>query len=111
MRQLVELQLCHSAEIKAIIDRAWGVIHNKHKKAETTPAPPPANDPHSQENLQLQPLGQDKDRKRYWAVDGPCTISSPSARVSLFACICAIRRDSVSLLSAFCGFIILLRLT
>ncbi|KAF9814526.1 hypothetical protein IEO21_05077 [Rhodonia placenta] len=69
MRQLVELQLCHSAEIKAIIDRAWGVIHNKHKKAETTPAPPPANDPHSQENLQLQPLGQDKDRKRYWAVD------------------------------------------
>lgn len=70
MRQLVELQLCHSSPIKAIIDRAWGVIHNKHKKAETTASPPPPSDPQSRENLQMIPLGQDKERKRYWAVDG-----------------------------------------
>ncbi|CAL1695005.1 unnamed protein product [Somion occarium] len=69
LRQLVELQLCHSAEVKALIDRAWGVIHNKHKKHETTSAPPPPNDPHSMENLQLIPLGQDKERKRYWVID------------------------------------------
>ncbi|KAI0082084.1 hypothetical protein K474DRAFT_1741576 [Panus rudis PR-1116 ss-1] len=69
LRQLVELQLCHSAEIKAIIDRAWGVIHNKHKKHETTPAPPPPSDPQSMESLQLVPLGQDSQRKRYWVID------------------------------------------
>ncbi|OSD03250.1 hypothetical protein PYCCODRAFT_1434665 [Trametes coccinea BRFM310] len=69
LRQLVELQLCYSQEIKAIIDRAWGVIHNKHKKIEASALPPPPGDPQSQERLQLVPLGQDKDRKRYWVVD------------------------------------------
>ncbi|TFK94374.1 hypothetical protein K466DRAFT_642164 [Polyporus arcularius HHB13444] len=69
LRQLVELQLCHSHEIKSIIDRAWGVIHNKHKKTETPSLPPPPGDPLSQERLQLVPLGQDKERKRYWVVD------------------------------------------
>ncbi|KAI8968152.1 hypothetical protein BD414DRAFT_504263 [Trametes punicea] len=53
LRQLVELQLCHSQEIKAMIDRAWGVVHNKHKKIETSALPPPPSDPHSQERLQL----------------------------------------------------------
>ena len=70
LRQLVELQLCHSTEIKALIDRAWGVIHNKHKKAETTAPPPPPSDPFSQENLLFTPLGQDSQRKRYWIADG-----------------------------------------
>ncbi|KAI0756829.1 hypothetical protein C8Q80DRAFT_1130715 [Daedaleopsis nitida] len=69
LRQLVELQLCHSQEIKAIIDRAWGVVHNKHKKAESSTQPPPPGDPNSQERLQLVPLGQDRERKRYWVVD------------------------------------------
>ena len=70
LRQLVELQLCHGAEIKAIIDRAWGVIHNKHKKNEQTPAPPPPSDPFSQENLVLNPIGQDIQRRRFWVADG-----------------------------------------
>lgn len=70
LRQLVEIQLCHSIEIKRIIDRAWGVVHNKHKKSETTESRPPASDPQSQENLQLVPLGQDIQRKRYWVIDG-----------------------------------------
>ena len=70
LRQLVELQLSHSQEIKAIIDRAWGIVHNKHKKTETPVLPPPPGDPHSQERLQLVPLGQDRERKRYWVVDG-----------------------------------------
>ncbi|KAI0830489.1 hypothetical protein BC628DRAFT_1354213 [Trametes gibbosa] len=69
LRQMVELQLCHSQEIKAVIDRAWGVIHNKHKKIEVTALPPPPEDPQSQKRLQLVPLGQDKDRKRYWIID------------------------------------------
>ena len=54
----------------AIIDRAWGIVHNKHKKTETPVLPPPPGDPHSQERLQLVPLGQDRERKRYWIVDG-----------------------------------------
>lgn len=88
LRQLVELQLCHSSEVKGIIDRAWGVVHNKHKKNEVPPPPPPPTDPHSQENLQLLPLGQDKDRKRYWVVDGPCTfLPFRSPMTPVFACI------------------------
>ncbi|ESK98201.1 hypothetical protein Moror_318 [Moniliophthora roreri MCA 2997] len=69
LRQLVELQLTHSAEIKGKIDRAWGVYHNKNKKKDGPTAPPPSEDPESQENLQLQPLGQDITRKRYWVAD------------------------------------------
>ncbi|KAI0778361.1 hypothetical protein BD413DRAFT_508647 [Trametes elegans] len=69
LRQLVELQLCHSPQIKAVIDRAWGIVHNKHKKIEASALPPPPGDPQSQEKLQLVPLGQDKDRKRYWVID------------------------------------------
>lgn len=75
LRQLVELQLCHSFEIKRTIDRAWGVVHNKHKKAETTPSRPPPEDPQSQENLQLVPLGQDTQRKRYWVIDSEYTLN------------------------------------
>ncbi|KZT30830.1 hypothetical protein NEOLEDRAFT_1174197 [Neolentinus lepideus HHB14362 ss-1] len=73
LRQLVELQLCHGAEIKANIDRAWGVVHNKHKKLAPEPALDPSN-PNSQENLQLLPIGQDVARKRYWVADGPCAL-------------------------------------
>ncbi|GBE77729.1 hypothetical protein SCP_0106110 [Sparassis crispa] len=69
LRQLVELQLSHSPAVKNIIDRAWGVVHNKHKKTETPAVPPPPGDPLSQEALQLIPLGQDTDRKRYWVID------------------------------------------
>ncbi|KAJ8084449.1 hypothetical protein PM082_003219 [Marasmius tenuissimus] len=69
LRQLVELQLTHSPEIKGKIDRAWGVHHNKNKKKDSPTAPPPPEDPESQQNLQLLPLGQDISRKRYWAAD------------------------------------------
>ncbi|KAK7058377.1 hypothetical protein VNI00_002011 [Paramarasmius palmivorus] len=69
LRQLVELQLTHSAEIKGKIDRAWGVNHNKNKKKDGPTAPPPSEDPESRDNLQLQPLGQDITRKRYWVAD------------------------------------------
>ncbi|KAJ3542825.1 hypothetical protein NMY22_g3360 [Coprinellus aureogranulatus] len=68
LRQLVDLQLTHAPSIKAVIDRAWGVVHNKHKKREITP-PPDASDPQSRENLQLLPIGQDASRKRYWVAD------------------------------------------
>lgn len=73
LRQLVELQLCHNAEIKAVIDRAWGVSQNKHKKKDASTAPPEPSDPKSQDRLQLVPIGQDLRRTRYWVADGPCT--------------------------------------
>ncbi|EIN13976.1 hypothetical protein PUNSTDRAFT_56275 [Punctularia strigosozonata HHB-11173 SS5] len=71
LRQLVELQLTHGTEIKGIIDSAWGVVHNKHKRKEPSSAPPlpDPSDPHSRENLQLLPVGQDITRKRYWIAD------------------------------------------
>jgi hypothetical protein len=72
LRQLVELQLCHNTDIKTTIDRAWGVTQNKHKKKDSTTAPPDPDDPRSQEKLQLIPVGQDSLRKRYWVADGPC---------------------------------------
>ncbi|KAJ7170061.1 hypothetical protein C8R46DRAFT_1091016 [Mycena filopes] len=69
LRQLVELQLCHTPEIKSTIDRAWGVSQNKHKKKDAANAPPEAADPQSQEQLQLTPMGQDTKRRRFWSAD------------------------------------------
>ncbi|KAJ7161397.1 hypothetical protein C8R43DRAFT_992731 [Mycena crocata] len=69
LRQLVELQLCHTPEIKGTIDRAWGVSQNKHKKKDVATAPPEPLDPQSQGKLQVVPLGQDSRRKRFWAAD------------------------------------------
>ncbi|KAF7303177.1 hypothetical protein MKEN_01281400 [Mycena kentingensis (nom. inval.)] len=69
LRQLVELQLVHSPEIKASIDRAWGVSSAKHKKKDAIVPPPDESDPMSQKQLQLTPLGQDIARTRYWAAD------------------------------------------
>lgn len=86
LRQLVELQLCHGTEIKALIDRAWGVIHNKHKKDQTTAPPPPASDPFSQENLLFSPLGQDNKRKRYWIADGTYTCNFCTRRRAFAIC-------------------------
>ncbi|KAJ7040427.1 hypothetical protein C8F04DRAFT_1083534 [Mycena alexandri] len=69
LRQLVELQLCHTPEIKNTIDRAWGVSQNKHKKKDTANAPPVPTDSQSQDQLQLVPMGQDTKRRRFWAAD------------------------------------------
>ncbi|EAU92791.1 hypothetical protein CC1G_01836 [Coprinopsis cinerea okayama7 len=69
LRVLVELQLTHAPSIKATIDRAWGIVHNKHKKGQATEPKPEPSDPKSQENLQLLPVGQDSSRKRYWIAD------------------------------------------
>ncbi|PPQ99551.1 hypothetical protein CVT24_005339 [Panaeolus cyanescens] len=69
LRQLVELQLSHSPEIKATIDRAWGVVHNKHKKNQQPAPPPEPSDPKSRQNLVLHPIGQDSQRKRFWIAD------------------------------------------
>ncbi|OCH94673.1 hypothetical protein OBBRIDRAFT_788928 [Obba rivulosa] len=100
LRQFVELQLCHSAEIKAIIDRAWGVIHNKHKKIEVAQLPPPPGDPQSQDRLQLIPLGQDKDRKRYWVIDDSPRVylsTNPWKITATFQAVSSTRDDYISL--------------
>ncbi|KAI5116329.1 hypothetical protein M0805_003542 [Coniferiporia weirii] len=69
LRLLVELQLTHNQEIKDTIDRAWGVVHNKHRKRDTLSAPPDPSDPRSMERLSTTPIGQDSSRKRYWTFD------------------------------------------
>lgn len=92
MRQLVELQLGHTPEIKNTIDRAWGVSQNKHKKKDAASAPPEASDPQSRGQLQLLPMGQDLQKKRFWAGDGPCAFFLwPD---TIFVCIC--RRSSLN---------------
>jgi hypothetical protein len=98
LRQLVELQLTHSAEIKSLIDHAWGVGHVKHKKKEPADVPiPDPSDPFSRESLSYTPVGQDSSRKRYWVVDGASTPLS-TIRV-VFVCICADPNYSVCSLS------------
>lgn len=87
LRQLVELQLSHSVEIKQTIDRAWGVSQNKHKKKDASTAPPDASDPKSQERLQLIPIGQDCQRKRFWVADGPCTFIAIFAPLGTPICV------------------------
>lgn len=72
---LVELQLTHSPEIREIVDRAWGVVHNKHRKRDTLPPPLDPSDPHSYERLITTPIGQDNNRVRYWVFDGAKTFS------------------------------------
>lgn len=76
LRYMVELQLVHSADIKAVIDRAWGITQNKEKRkgAANAPGLPDASDPLSQDNIILQPIGQDASRKRYWVTDGQCVV-------------------------------------
>lgn len=70
LRQLVEYQLTHSAQVREVLDRAWGVKAMSHKKKDQVEAaPPPPEDPFSQTSLLQQPIGQDTSRKRYWVLD------------------------------------------
>ncbi|KAL9716492.1 hypothetical protein Ac2012v2_000940 [Leucoagaricus gongylophorus] len=67
LRQLVELQLGHSQEVKAAIDRAWGIVHNKHKKEKGSAVP--AFSSSTREALDFPPFGMDHKRERYWVAD------------------------------------------
>lgn len=70
MRQLVEWQLSHNPLIREKLDQAWGVRHNAHKKDSPLVMPPPPEHPESKQNLQLNPIGMDILKRRYWVVDG-----------------------------------------
>lgn len=75
LRQLVELQLTHSQEIKATIDRAWGVVHHKHKKERGVSAAggsATAGLERDRDFLGFQPYGYDAKRTRYWVIDSAC---------------------------------------
>ncbi|KAA1467992.1 hypothetical protein DENSPDRAFT_833170 [Dentipellis sp. KUC8613] len=101
LRQLVELQLTHSPAVKTLIDRAWGVVHNKHKKKET-PDPPPLDpsDPFSMESLSFNPLGQDNTRKRYWVVDDSPRVymsTNPWKITAAFQTVSSTREEYVAL--------------
>ena len=66
---MVELQLSHSQEIKAIVDRAWGISHHKQKKEKGAENSGGLD----RNDLELKPVGQDSKRERYWIADGPCS--------------------------------------
>ncbi|KAI0308159.1 hypothetical protein B0F90DRAFT_1680625 [Multifurca ochricompacta] len=101
LRQLVELQLTHSAGIKGLIDRAWGVGHGKHKKKEPADIPvPDPSDPHSRESLSYIPVGQDGSRKRYWVVDDSPRVylsSNPWKVTSTFQTVSSTRGEYLAL--------------
>nr|BAH22602.1 hypothetical protein UP11 [Pholiota nameko] len=102
LRQLVELQLCHSPEIKATIDNAWGVVHNKHKKTTTTVITVDPKDPKSQENLKLLPIGQDSQRKRYWIADDSPRLyvsTNPWKMTATFQTVSSTREEYLGIIS------------
>ncbi|CAE6525901.1 unnamed protein product [Rhizoctonia solani] len=69
LRQLVDYQLQHSAFIRDIIDTVWGARPAKHRKGAKKEAPPPAAAGYTKKQLLIEPLGQDRTRRRFWALD------------------------------------------
>ncbi|KAG9001913.1 hypothetical protein FRB94_004445 [Tulasnella sp. JGI-2019a] len=72
LRQLVEWQLSHNAEIRGLLDRAYGVVRGGHRKrADDAPRPAlvPPDPEHTKEKLEIEPIGQDLSKKRYWVID------------------------------------------
>jgi hypothetical protein len=65
----VELQLTHSVDIKAAIDKSWGLTQMKEKRKGAAHMSAEAHLPADHE-LAFAPIGQDISRKRYWVVDG-----------------------------------------
>lgn len=79
----MELQLTHSQEIKAAIDRAWGVMHNKHKKEKGPGTAENSSSGLDRDILEFKPFGLDSKRERYWVVDSACSCFSTSCAVVL----------------------------
>ncbi|KAI0031400.1 hypothetical protein K488DRAFT_32764, partial [Vararia minispora EC-137] len=101
LRTLVELQLTHSAHIKQLIDSAWGIVHNKHKKGTADVVLPDPSSPFSMEALSFAPLGQDKDRKRYWVVDDSPRVylsTNPWKIASAFQAVSSTRPEYVAII-------------
>ncbi|CAE6463851.1 unnamed protein product [Rhizoctonia solani] len=73
LRQLVDYQLQHSAFIRDIIDTVWGARPAKHRKGAKKEAPPPAAAGFSKKQLLIEPIGQDRTRRRFWTLDGKST--------------------------------------
>lgn len=70
LRQLVDWQLVYSASIRDVIDTAWQSRVKPHKKKAEAPKPAPEpGSSGSRESLLVVPLGQDKDRTRFWVAD------------------------------------------
>ncbi|EUC63947.1 hypothetical protein RSOL_432940 [Rhizoctonia solani AG-3 Rhs1AP] len=69
LRQLVDYQLQHSAFIRDIIDTVWGARPAKHRKGAKKEAPPPAAAGFSKKQLLIEPIGQDRTRRRFWTLD------------------------------------------
>jgi len=67
LRTLVELQLCHSSEIKKMVDAAWRVARAPPKKKDAATG---SDSGPQLQDLQLLPIGQDLKRRRYWVIDG-----------------------------------------
>ncbi|KIY69187.1 hypothetical protein CYLTODRAFT_350049 [Cylindrobasidium torrendii FP15055 ss-10] len=100
LRQLVEFQLCYKADIKGKIDRAWGVTPGKGRKKESASAQVKTEDV-PQDQLLLLPIGQDKDRKRYWVADASPRVyvsTNPWKITALFAAETTTRDEYVALL-------------
>ncbi|QRV83316.1 hypothetical protein RhiJN_11332 [Ceratobasidium sp. AG-Ba] len=69
LRQLVDYQLQHSVLIRDIIDTVWGARPMKHRKGAKKEAPSPAAEGYTKKQLMIEPLGQDRTRRRFWTLD------------------------------------------
>lgn len=70
LRQLVDYQLQHSGLVRDIIDTVWGARPAKHRKGAKKEAPSPAAEGYTKKQLVIEPIGQDRTRKRFWTLDG-----------------------------------------
>ncbi|KAG8681153.1 hypothetical protein FRC09_017722, partial [Ceratobasidium sp. 395] len=64
-----ETKLQHSALVRDIIDTVWGARPAKHRKGAKKEAPSPAAEGYTKRQLVIEPLGQDRTRRRFWTLD------------------------------------------
>lgn len=100
LRQLVDWQLVYSAAIRDVIDTAWQSKQKPHKKKADPPKPAPdAGAPGSKESLLIKPLGQDKDRTRFWAADSSPRLyisTNPWKITQVFECVSNTRDEYIN---------------
>lgn len=99
LRQLVDWQLHYSSAIRDVIDTAWQFRQKPHKKKAEAPKPPPSpGAPNSREGLRVAPIGQDKDRTRFWIADNSPRLyasNNPWKVAQTFRCVAQTREDYI----------------
>lgn len=69
LRQLVDWQLVHSVNVRQTVAECYNVVHQK------------TMDFNKETNrLIVEPIAQDRTKRRFWSLDGACRPREPCAR-------------------------------